>query len=85
MCIACTCIGTPVIDFYTSKYIKGNQKSVLKGVFAKTRYPTKSMVKQMAQQTGLTELKIYRWFQRNRKNLLKEGGKRTSARSEYKC
>ena len=66
-----------------SKYIKGSQKSVLEGVFANTSYPRKSIVKQLAKQTGLSEHKIIRWFKRNRRKVLKEGGKRTLSMSEY--
>ena len=65
------------------KKIDATQMSKLQRVFANTSYPKRATVRQLAQQTGLHEHKIYAWFKQNRRKVLPAGEKRTSSMCEY--
>ena len=63
--------------------LRACQKSMLESAFVNNSYPNRIAIKQLAQKTGVSQQKVYGWFERKRRELrlgIKEG---TLSTSEY--
>ena len=71
-------------DSYISKpRLNKHQKSVLETAFAVYAYPSKTTLKELALQTGLSMTRVYNWFVSTRKKTRQ--GKFVGAQSVCEC
>ena len=72
VCIVTIHTGTYAQELNKYSRISNSQKSLLEKAFNKSYYLSKSMLKLLAQQSGLSEQKIKTWFH-NKRQILKCG------------
>ena len=85
LCIIAVHANKKGVELSKNSILNISQMSVLETEFTNNPYPTKTTIMQVAQQTGLLEQRVRRWFANKRLQARREKIIPTILFSEYTC